>query len=88
LHCGCPDCSKPHPPHFQHNYCENLANSTESVEETEAEAEAAVDSSASKDIGGTQTASRLFSPIAFIAAAAAVALIAAAFVMRKRVSLL
>jgi hypothetical protein len=26
--CGCPDCSKPHPPHFQDNYCENLSYSS------------------------------------------------------------
>lgn len=81
LGCGCPDCSKPHPPHFQHNYCENLNSTT-----TEAEAEAAVDSSANNEanVNGTQTATSIFNPIALMAAAAVMAFLIAGIIMQKR----
>lgn len=79
LHCGCPDCSKPHPPHFQNSYCENLVTS-ESATDTSAADES--DSSA----GGSQKASRKFSLVMLVGAAAVLSFIAAAAVMHKRVS--
>lgn len=83
--CGCPDCTKPHPPHFQDNYCENLASSSNSTT-TEQDSEAAVQSSTKEasSSGATQTASSIFNPFALMAAAAVMAFIIAGIIMQKR----
>jgi hypothetical protein len=85
LHCGCPDCNKPHPPHFQNSYCENLKNSTVTSEATSDES-STLDKSDSSS--GGQKASRLFNPFVMVGVAAALALVGAAILMQKRVSLL
>jgi hypothetical protein len=82
--CGCPDCSKPHPPHFQNNYCENLATVSVSAEEEDlSEGDFAEDSTTR---GNGQNGSSRFMMYMVIAAAAMAATGGAAFLMRKRVS--
>lgn len=84
LHCGCPDCNKPHPPHFQNSYCENLASSSSesSVESDSTEDESSVNESDST--GGNQKASRRFSPWIFAAGAAVAGFVAAAVYVQKK----
>jgi hypothetical protein len=81
--CGCPDCNKPHPPHFQHSYCENLSAVT-SEEETTAEDSTGADGENGTNAIGQTGSSRFNGWIILAAAAAACAAIGAA-VMRKRV---
>jgi hypothetical protein len=84
--CGCPDCNKPHPPHFQNSYCENMSSmSTEEVDgssETDSERTTGEEGT---DGTGQVGSSRFNGWLIFAAAAAACAAVGAA-VMRKRVS--
>ena len=84
--CGCPDCSKPHPPHFQNSYCENIS-SLSAEEEVEGDGEDAERTNGENGTNGTgQTGSSRFNGwIIFLAAAVACSAIGAA-AMRKRVS--
>ena len=81
--CGCPDCNKPHPPHFQNSYCENLSAVTSEVDGDEVNEEDRTNGE-NGTTGTGQTGSSRFSWIMIAAAAAACAAIGAA-VMRKRV---
>lgn len=80
--CGCPDCHKPHPPHFQNSYCENLATASETSEEATDTEDYGEDSSN----GTGQNARRTLKIWMVIAAAATVVAAAGAVIMRKRVS--
>ena len=83
--CGCPDCNKPHPPHFQNSYCENLSSASV-VEGDEVNEDDRTTGENGNNVAG-QTGSSRFSWIIVAAAATACAAIGAA-VMRKRVRIL
>jgi hypothetical protein len=81
--CGCPDCNKPHPPHFQNSYCENLSAATSEVNEEDVADEDRTTGENGTN-GAGQTGSSRFTWVWVAAAAAACAAVGAA-VMRKRV---
>jgi hypothetical protein len=83
--CGCPDCNKPHPPHFQDSYCENLSAVT-SEEETGGDTAEDSTNGESGTNGTGQTGSSRFNGWVILAAAAAACAAVGAAVMRKRVS--
>jgi hypothetical protein len=82
LHCGCPDCSKPHPPHFQNSYCENLAATSDSDEET---SEEAVVSETSDSTSSRGQSSRSTNWLWVAAVGAAVAMVGAAVYAQRKV---
>lgn len=83
--CGCPDCNKPHPPHFQNDYCSKEQYSAVSDGESEEELEG--DNYGEDGARGEgQQPTRMLKMFAIIAAAAAATVAIGAFVMRKRVS--
>ena len=81
--CGCPDCNKPHPPHFQNSYCENLSAATSEVNEEDVADEDRTTGENGTN-GAGQTGSSTFT-WAWVAAAAAACAVVGAAVMRKRV---
>jgi hypothetical protein len=83
LHCGCPDCTKPHPPHFQNSYCENLASTSS---ESTAEEAVVADTSDSTSARG-QSASRT-TWLWAVAAAAGAGMVGAAVYAQKKVCFL
>ena len=90
--CGCPDCTKPHPPHAFHNYCDNSDYGSDTYEGSDSNAAEAGDNKYryyggdSTSAGQTgQTGSSLSYGWWLLIAAAAVAVTGAAYAMRKRV---